>query len=339
MKLRNLCASLLTIFLIASICFPLSAQAGDKKRIAILPFEYGAVTANVGTMDVGKGIVSMLVTKLVQDGTYSVIERQMLDSLLKEQNFSVSDRADPSTACKIGKLLSVDAIVVGTVSQFGVEHKTSGMNIPSVAGYVPYVGGAIGSLGSIHRKSASAKVAIECRIVDTNTGEVLATANGTGESKTKGSFTLNDSWDWDSSNFTTSVAGEATVAAVNDLAGQLTALASKIPDNQSLAAQNVQGQVADVTGTTVIVNVGKKNGIKVGDNLRIERVVKQVKDPASGKVIKEVCNTIAVANVTDADPDSATGTLTKGTGVRVGDHVKKVSTDVSAIVLTPIGSK
>lgn len=339
MQLRNFCASFLAAVFAASVFFPLAAVASDKRRIAILPFEYGAVTATVGTVDVGKGIVGMLITKLVQDGTYSVIERQMLDSLLKEQNLSVSDRADQSTACKIGKLLSVDAIVVGTVSQFGVEHKSSGMNIPGVAGYIPYVGGAIGSLGAIHRKSASAKVAIECRVIDVNTGEILATASGTGEAKTKGNFTLDSSWDWDTSNFTTSVAGEATVAAVNDLAGQLEADAAKIPDNQSLALQNVQGQIADVTGNTVIVNVGKKNGIKVGDNLSVERVVKQVKDPASGKVIKELTNTLAIVNITDCDPESATGNLTKGSGVKVGDKVKKVSTDVSAIVLTPIGTK
>jgi curli biogenesis system outer membrane secretion channel CsgG len=337
MKLRSLCASLLTLMTVAGLMFPLAANAGDKRRIAILPFEYGAVTANVGTIDVGKGIVGMLITKLVQDGTYSVIDRQMLDTILKEQNFSVSDRADQSTACKIGKLLSVDAIVVGTVSQFGVEHHTSGVNLGGATSYIPYVGG-LGGLGSFHKKSAAAKVAIEARLIDINTGEILASANGTGESKSKGGFTMSDSWDWSSSDFTTSVAGEATVAAVNDLVGQLESAAAKIPDNQSLAAQNVQGKIADVTGNTIIINVGKKNGIKVGDNLRIERVTKQIKDPTSGKVIKEVTGTVAIANITECDADTSTGTVTKGTGARVGDLVKKVTTDVSAIVLTPLGN-
>jgi curli biogenesis system outer membrane secretion channel CsgG len=202
-------------------------------------------------------------------------------------------------------------------------------------GGIPYVG-YIGSLGSLHKKSAQAKVAIEARIIDTNTGEVLATANGTGESKSKGGFTLNDGWDWDSSDFTTSVAGEATVAAVSQLIDQLKAAASKIPDNQSLAAQNVQGKIADVTGNTVIVNVGKANGIKLGDNLQVEHVVKTVNDPNTGKPLKTITNTIAVINITECDTNSATGTVTKGNGVKVGDMVKKVTTDVSAIVLTPL---
>jgi curli biogenesis system outer membrane secretion channel CsgG len=37
-------------------------------------------------IDIGKGISDMLVTMLVKDGTYSVIERKALDQVLAEQN-------------------------------------------------------------------------------------------------------------------------------------------------------------------------------------------------------------------------------------------------------------
>lgn len=336
MKLRKLSASLLALFTVASALFPMSAFAGDKRRIAIFPFEYGSVQSSVGTVDVGKGITALLTTKLVQDGTYSVIDRQMLDSILKEQNLSVSDRADPATACKIGKILSVDAIIVGTVTQFGVDKKTTNVSVPSIgAAYIPYVGG-IGGLGFRSSKS-KAKVAIDAKIIDINTTEILGACNGTAESTTKGNWSLNDSWDWTSGDFASSVAGEATVAAVAKLVEQMKDLAAKIPDNQSLAAASVQGKIADVTGNTVIVNVGKNNGIKVGDNLQAERVTKTVKDPTSGKVIKEVTSTIAIIHVDQVDPESSTGTLTKGAGARVGDIIRKVTTDVSAVILTPVG--
>lgn len=337
MKLRSLCASVLTLLVVAGAMLPNAALAGDKRRVAVMPFEYGAVSATVGTCDVGKGINSLLITKLVQDGTYSVVDRQMLDAILKEQNLSVSDRADPATACKIGKLLAVDAMIVGTVTQFGVERKNSSVSVPSVAtSYIPYVGG-LGGLGTFRSKKATAKVGIDARIVDTSTGEILATANGTGDSMKKDSWVFNDSWDWSSSDFATSVAGEATIKAVEQLVGQLNSAASKIPDNQSLVAQNVQGKICDVTGNTIVVNVGKVNGIKVGDNLQVERVTKEITDPTSGKVIKKVTTTIAIVNVTEAENESATGTIAKGAGMKVGDLVRKVTTDVSAIVLTPLG--
>lgn len=336
MKLRKICASMLALAVVATAVLQLPAHAGAKRRIAILPFSYGAVESSVGTCDVGKGITTLLMTKLVQDGTYSVVDREMLDQILKEQNLSVSDRADASTACKIGKILSVDAIVTGTVTQFGVEKKSSSFSVPSVGGYgIPYVGG-LGSLGSFHSQKAKAKVGIDARVIDINTTEVLATANGTGMSQTKGSWSLNSSWDFCGSDFASSVAGEATLAAVDQLVGQITSAASKIADNQSLAAQNVQGKIADVTGNTVVVNVGKKNGVKIGDNLQVERVTKTIKDPNTGKTIKEVCSTIGILAITEADGESATGNVTKGAGLRVGDLVRKVTTDVSAVVITPL---
>ena len=90
-----------------------AAAAGPKKRVAVMNFDYGTVKTTVAQIfgsdqDVGKGISDLLVQKLVQDGKYSVIERNALDKILAEQNFSNSDRADSATAAKIGKILGVD---------------------------------------------------------------------------------------------------------------------------------------------------------------------------------------------------------------------------------------
>jgi len=325
----------MALILISGFMFPFNAMASAKRRIAILPFEYGAVSSSVGTYDVGKGIVGLLITNLVNDGTYSVIDRQMLDSILKEQNLSVSDRADPATACKIGKILSVDAIVVGTVTQFGFEsHSTNVGGIASYGtGYIPYVGG-LGGLGGFSTHKSKVKVAIDARVIDSNTTEILASCHGSGESKRSGaSLGLVAGADWGSSDFASSIAGEATMMAVNDISNQLVATAAKIPDNQSLALMNVQGKVADVTGNQVTVNVGKNNGLAVGDNLTVDRVYKTIKDPDSGKVLKELSHTVALISLSQVEKDSATGSITKGSGVSVGDPVKKVTTDVSAIVI------
>ena len=85
------------------------ATAGRKKRVAIFDFDYATVqsasAAAFGTnVDVGKGISDLLVRHLVQDGTYSVIERKAMDKILGEQNFSNSDRADANSAAKIGRI-------------------------------------------------------------------------------------------------------------------------------------------------------------------------------------------------------------------------------------------
>ncbi|MBX9688951.1 MAG: hypothetical protein K2X27_19745 [Candidatus Obscuribacterales bacterium] len=338
MRLRKFGAMLLTLSMMAlSIC-QVPAHADAKRRIAVLPFEYGSVSSVVGTYDVGKGVTELMINKLVSDGTYRVIDRQQLDAILKEQNLSVSDRADPNTAIKIGKILACDAIVVGTVTHFGFETKSVSVGaVPSIASsYIPYVGG-LGALSGLGSKKSKVKVSISARIIDTATTEILGVAEGQGMSSRGG--TSLGIVDVDNSDFASSIAGEATYQAVDQLAATINSLSSKIPDNQSIANKDVQGKIADVTGTQVIINVGKINGLAVGDSLQVERVTKTIKDPVSGKVLKEVTGTIAVIKLTQVDSDNSTGDIVKSTGnVSVGDNVKKVSTDVSAIVLTPLNN-
>src|SRR5229473_1070345 len=108
------------VFCLLVIAFVAQAAA-QKKRVAVLDFDYGTVQTSVAALfgsnqDVGKGITDMLVEKLVKDGKYSVIERKALDKILAEQNFSNSDRANPATAARIGQILGVDAIIMGSIT-------------------------------------------------------------------------------------------------------------------------------------------------------------------------------------------------------------------------------
>ena len=169
------------IFLV--IASPCLAQ---KKRVAVLNFEYGTVRSNAqaifGTdQDVGKGISDMLVQKLVQDGKYSVIERNALDKVLGEQNFSNSDRADASTAAKIGRILGVDAIIIGSITQFGRDDQHTNIGGGGYGGYGSRLG-----IGGIGTKKSKAVVGITARLVNTTTGEILAAVTGKGESQRSG---------------------------------------------------------------------------------------------------------------------------------------------------------
>src|SRR6267378_3784146 len=167
---------------------------GRKKRIAIFDFDYATVqtasAAVFGTnVDVGKGISDLLVNNLVKDGTYSVIERKALDKILTEQNFSNSDRANPNSAAKIGKLLGVDAIVVGSVTQFGNETKNT-----NIGGG----GGGLGGfgIGGFGKKKSKAIVAVNARMVDIDTGEILGVADGKGESARESTSLLGGGGNW-----------------------------------------------------------------------------------------------------------------------------------------------
>jgi curli biogenesis system outer membrane secretion channel CsgG len=297
----------------------------QKKRVAVLNFEYGTVRSSTqaifGTdQDVGKGISDMLVQKLVQDGKYSVIERNALDKVLGEQNFSNSDRADASTAAKIGRILGVDAIIIGSITQFGRDDQHTNIGGGGYGGYGSKLG-----IGGIGTKKSKAVVGITARLVNTTTGEILAAVTGKGESTRSGTSLIGAGagggsggaagLDMGSSNFGQTILGEAVQAAVTDTATQLDTAAGNLPT----VKVSVSGLVADVSGNSLIINVGSKTGLKVGDTLDISRQVRTVKDPATGKVLKAITDKIGSGTVTQIDTDSATVTFT-GTGpVKVGD--------------------
>jgi curli biogenesis system outer membrane secretion channel CsgG len=304
---------------------PAAAQ-GRKPRVAIMDFDYATVYSNVAAIfgsniDVGKGISDLLVNYLVKDGSYSVIERKALDKILAEQNFSNSDRADANSAAKIGKLLGVDAILVGSITQFGNDTKNTGIG---------GVGGGLGRLGigGFGQKQSKAIVGLNARLVNIDTGEIIAVAEGMGESKRTSTSLTGGGGSWGgfgaggvnfgSADFQNTIIGEAVKAAVENMSTDV------ISDKSSVAVRAVvvQGLVAAVTGTQVVLNVGSKAGVKVGDQLTVERVSQEIKDPATGKVIRRLSTPVGVLRVVDVDAESAVANVVSGTDFKVSDVVK-----------------
>jgi len=87
----------------------------------------------------------------------------------------------------------------------------------------------------------------------------------------------------------------------------------------------VEGLIAAVAGEQIILNVGSKAGVKVGDQLSVERVSQEIKDPSTGKVIRRLSSHVGILRVVDVDELSAVAAVVSGTGFKVRDAVKSVS--------------
>jgi hypothetical protein len=74
----------------------------------------------------------------------------------------------------------------------------------------------------------------------------------------------------------------------------------------------------------LILNVGTKAGVKVGDHLGIFRKGREIRDPATGKVLKTVATRLGDVTITEADETSSTGTYSGSTPPKVGDAVQTV---------------
>lgn len=75
---------------------------------------------DINGTDVGQAEQEFILNRTAEElratGRYSIVEREIIDKLLKELNLSTSELADPSTALKLGKILSANLIVTGSMT-------------------------------------------------------------------------------------------------------------------------------------------------------------------------------------------------------------------------------
>jgi curli biogenesis system outer membrane secretion channel CsgG len=178
-----------------------------------MDFDYGTIDNWWGQYDIGKGMADQVVNALLEDGSFRVIERKKLDTVLAEQDFAQSDRADPSAAkmAKMGKVLGVKYILAGSITKFATESRGGGMRVKGIG-----LGG----------KKTKSEVALTARVIDATTGEIMISAKGLGESSKGGGFDFSkggfgvgtNSEEWRSSGL-----GDAQEKACNEFVAALVA--------------------------------------------------------------------------------------------------------------------
>ena len=163
------------------------AQGADARtkrtKVAVMDFDYGTISNKWwGDQDIGKGIADQIVDGLVNDGSVIVVERKKLDTVLAEQDFAHSDRANPQagTLAKLGKVYGVKYIVAGSITRFGSEEKNYG------GGAASFMPGPLGKLGKFGLKKAKTEVGLTARVIDATTGEILISTKAEGLSKKGG---------------------------------------------------------------------------------------------------------------------------------------------------------
>jgi hypothetical protein len=166
---------------------------------------------------------------------------------------------------------------------------------------------------------------LDARLVDIDSAEILGVAEGKGQSKRSSTSLLGGGGNWHgfgagaadfgSSDFQQTIIGEAVKAATDQMTAGVIAAAPKL----QARVIKVEGLVAAVDGGQIVLNVGLKTGIKVGDHMSVERVTSTIKDPATGAVLRKMTTKLGELEVTDVDEISAVCKPVSGTGFKIGD--------------------
>jgi len=300
MKLRTLTA-LASLAVITTISLPTISAATLKKIVAVSRFDNKTAYSQA---TIGDGMADQLTDALMQSGKFIVMERQNVKDVIKEEDFANSGRVLKAKSAQTGKLVAAQILVQGTITEF--ENSSGG----SQSG----VGFAGIHIGNNHQE---AHVGLIIRLIDTTTGEVLASQRGEGKVKS-GGMKLGLSAggaQFGTSGFEKTPMGKAVQMAIDDAVNQISEKLKDVP---------FQARVIKVNGDDeFLVSGGEKTGMAAGDAFTLYSVGEDLGDPTTGEQLGAEVTKKGVVKVTSvqekyakAKPDAPIA------GVKVGDIIK-----------------
>jgi curli biogenesis system outer membrane secretion channel CsgG len=305
--MRRVRSLLFVLFAVLLASAPTTQAAGSAKpRVAVLEF-VDKSTHYYSWYHVGRAAQDMMVTALVKGEAFRVIDRERLQALMQEKNLSLSGDVDPKTAVRVGKMLGVEYLIVGAITEFGVTN--SGASVP---GY--------GGLPSFSMRTQRMDAAIDARAINTSTGEIVWADTAKDSSSDKSVYVAGAG----GGSHDNEKLDKILRPVVDKLAASVSA---KKLDTSGMGgtsdASGVVGKIAKGDGGTLYVNAGSEAGVKEGDEFNVYRVGEQIKDPDTGEVLG--ANEVKVGRVRITNvmgPRLSTAVPVSGSGYRAGDTLR-----------------
>jgi len=275
---------------------PLPSVPTLKRKIAVARFSnstnYGRALLLPGESDsLADQAADMLTARLTDSGKFLVFERADLYAVQSELELNGRTPSD---------LVGVDALIVGSVTEFGRR-----------------IEGQTGFLSSTKRQTASATV--EIRIVDVDTGQAFFSTAGNGTASVEAGEVAGFG---SSAGYDSTLNDRAISAAISDLINNVM---------QKLQERPWHTDILDVGDGMVRISGGRNQGLKVGDQLRVERQGRTLVSQQSGLPItlpgEQVAQIQIVSFFGEGTAEGATARVTSGT----------ISTDqAQALIVTEI---
>ena len=149
------------ILLLAAGCSGIKPYPVEQRPLAaVMPFTYSAQPQEY-TKSVG-GLPDAVAGALLRTGRVRMLERQRLEAMAAEQKLSLSGAIDTNTAVKLGQMLGAKEVVLGSVVSVSVREEGRSVNFAT-------------------KTDRWAEVEVEARLVDVQTGELLASGRAFGK--------------------------------------------------------------------------------------------------------------------------------------------------------------
>ncbi len=284
-----------------------------KVRVAVAKFGANDRFAQIyGGWDIGGGLSAQLVTELIDSGQVIVVERGILSQIIQEQELANAKLVTKETAAQVGKLLGVDYLIVGEVTEFEQRAVGGGGHFGLFKWFFPKVSGEF----------TAAHVGIDLRVIDTTTGEILHSHRASGRAWEKaGAVELNSivNFTFGADAFQKTPLGKATRKVIGEsLQFVLGAVQKRLESYASWV-----GKVIHVENETIYLNAGVSSQVQTGDRLSVFSIKKVLTDPETNQVVGLIENPIGELVVTGAKEKFSTARVVNATAIpKKGDIVR-----------------
>jgi curli biogenesis system outer membrane secretion channel CsgG len=175
---------------------PAEVDMSDHRKIAVPDFQ--------GPGRSGSQAASILTSEVFRTGYFEILERQQMRKILEEQAFSLTGAVDVESAAELGRILGVQALIFGEVTSYSAEDNEGTEKVKKKVWTGEYEKDEEGNIiywkdifGTRHKTKKykeelvdepyvvrTASVAINFRVVDVETAELLAVkSNSSGYNK------------------------------------------------------------------------------------------------------------------------------------------------------------
>lgn len=285
----------------------LTVQAADERpRVAIIEFPVDGAGLWSGfrpyKREISSALVDLFTTAMVSKGSFRVFERERLEAVMKEQNLGLSGNVTPETAVQVGKLLGVQYLLTGKVTQFAYKGKSFD---------------AFFKVGFKY-KSQKLEGRLDIRLIRTDTGEVVYVDKGEGEKKFKN---LRIASIGGGTDFDQTMVNDIFEPIVDQMA---TKMAAKVADLKITppAMTKEEGAIIKVSGSKVFINLGDRNGVSVGETFNVYRQGDVLIDPDTGEELGATEKKIGTIEVASVEEKFSIANVVSGSGFQTGDIVR-----------------
>jgi curli biogenesis system outer membrane secretion channel CsgG len=310
---KLLCATWATALILAgasttaALAQPAPAGLGLKHTVGVDAFGGGELTEGAASPD---SLNALLTDSLINDGRFIVVERAGLGGVQGEQQLGQSGAATVGTVAKANQMIGAGLLVRGAVIKFSSAAGGSGLSLGGSLG-----GGLLGAGGGA--KTSKAVMTVSLRLIDTTTGQVLATATGEGSATSKevnaGLINNRTGATAGANTFKATPVGKAAEIAIDQAVGKLSAGLGNVPWS---------ALVVDDRAGVVYINAGADQNVQPGLTLGAYRKGETLTDPGTGEVLDVQMTKIADIQVDAVREKISTAHIVSGGAPERGDLLK-----------------